>query len=259
MAPGTKVADMATLVLVRHGRTTANADGILAGRLPRVRLDETGRGQVRATGERLAAVPLVRLMTSPMARCRQTAQAVLDHQGDGLALETEPGIAECDYGDWQGRPIKELAKEPLWKTIQRQPSAVTFPGGEPMTTMQSRAVTALRRRDAEVEAEHGARAVWAAVSHGDIIKAVLADALGMHLDLFQRLHVDPASVSIIRYAPDRPYVLASNTHAGDLSWLAPAQESAQGPAQELGQEAPADDAVIGGGAGPTAAAPRDPA
>ena len=98
---------------------------------------------------------------------------------------------------------------------------------------------AVRRINAEVEAEHGASAVWVAVSHGDIIKAVLADALGMHLDLFQRLQVDPASISVVRYTADRPYVLAQNTHAGDLAWLRPKE----------GEEVPTE-AVPGGGAGP---------
>ncbi len=135
--------------------------------------------------------------------------------------QTDRGLTECDYGEWQGRALKDLAKEKLWATVQAQPSAATFPGGESMVAMQARAVSAVRRRDALVEAEHGAGAVWLAVSHGDVIKSILADALGMHLDLFQRLHVDPASVSIIRYTATRPYVLATNTHAGDLSWLAP--------------------------------------
>ena len=105
--------------------------------------------------------------------------------------------------------------------MQTQPSAATFPGGESLAAMQARVVDAVRRRDAAVEAEHGPGAVWVAVSHGDLVKAVLADALGMHLDLFQRLHVDPASVSIVRYTATRPFVLATNTHDGDLSWLVP--------------------------------------
>jgi len=130
--------------------------------------------------------------------------------------------------------------------VQTQPSAAVFPGGEAMTAMQARAVAAVRRRDAAFEAEHGPGAVWVAVSHGDIIKAVLADALGMHLDLFQRLHVDPASVSIIRYTATRPFVLASNTHAGDLSWLAPAKKGRS-------RRAARDDAAVGGGAGPSPA------
>ena len=134
-------------------------------------------------------------------------------------MATDRGLTECDYGEWQGRPLKDLAKEPLWKTVQAQPSAAHFPGGESMAAMQARVVDAVRRRDAAIEQEHGPGAVWVAVSHGDLVKAVLADALGMHLDLFQRINVDPASVSIVRYTASRPFVLATNTHDGDLSWL----------------------------------------
>ena len=119
--------------------------------------------------------------------------------------------------------------------MQRQPSAVTFPGGESMATMQLRGASAVRRLDAAFEAEHGPGAVWVAVSHGDIIKGILADALGMHLDLFQRISVSPASVSIVRYGADRPDVVATNTEAGELGWLAAAP--------------PAVDAPVGGGAG----------
>lgn len=228
---------MATLVLVRHGRTTANASGVLAGRTPGVRLDDTGRDQATRAAERLAVVPLVSVVSSPMERCRETSAAILEQQGGSPGAPVEDAITECDYGAWQGRPLKELAKEPLWSTVQAHPSAVVFPEGESMTTMQARAVDAVRRIDAEVEAAHGAGAVWAAVSHGDIIKAILADALGMHLDLFQRIQVDPASISIVRYTSARPYVLAQNTHAGDLTWLVPSGDAS-------------DDAAVGGGAGP---------
>lgn len=235
---------MATVILVRHGRTTANTAGTLAGRLPGVKLDETGLGQAVRAGERLAVVPAAAVVTSPLERCRQTAREIARARTDEVAVVTDRGITECDYGDWQGRSIKELAKEKLWSTVQTQPSAATFPGGESMTAMQARAVAAVRRRDAAIEAEHGPGAVWIAVSHGDIIKSVLADALGMHLDLFQRLHVDPASVSIVRYTGTRPYVLATNTHAGDLSWLAP-------PAKGTKRRKASTDAVVGGGAGPS--------
>ncbi|MCM0618965.1 histidine phosphatase family protein [Nocardioides bruguierae] len=232
---------MATVILLRHGRTTANASGVLAGRTAGVRLDQTGREQARRAGERLAPVPLAAAVVSPLERCRQTARLVLDAQQGEVPSAIERGISECDYGEWQGRALKDLAAEPLWKVVQAQPSAVHFPGGESMPTMQARAVAAVRRHDAAVQAAHGPHAVWLAVSHGDIIKALLADALGMHLDLFQRLHVDPASISIVRFGDSRPTVLAQNTHAGDLSWLKP-------PAST---EAPAsDDAAVGGGAGP---------
>ncbi len=242
---------MATMVLIRHGRTTANATGVLAGRTPGVELDETGREQAQRAGQRLAGVPLAAVVTSPMLRCCQTAEAVLAHQQAPPALETEDGVTECDYGDWQGGALKELAGEALWRTVQTQPSAVTFPGGESMAGMQARAVGAVRRLDARIEAQHGPGAVWAVVSHGDVIKSVLADALGLHLDLFQRIGVDPASISIVRYTEQRPYVLASNTHAGDLAWLVPppAPEGADGTPAE-----PSADAPVGGGAGPDAPA-----
>jgi probable phosphomutase (TIGR03848 family) len=237
---------VATVILVRHGRTSANASGVLAGRTAGVRLDDTGVAQAARTAERLAVVPLVAVVTSPLERCRQTARAILRAQEGEPTTAAEHGIIECDYGTWQGRSLRDVAKEPLWKTVQTQPSAVAFPDGETMTAMQARAVNAVRRLDARYEAEHGPGAVWVAVSHGDIIKSVLADALGMHLDLFQRLHVDPASVSIVRYTESRPYVMATNTHAGDLSWLKPAaKKGARGRARKK-----SEDAVVGGGAGP---------
>ncbi|WP_144719575.1 MSMEG_4193 family putative phosphomutase [Agrococcus jejuensis] len=235
---------MPTVLLVRHGRTTANASGVLAGRMPGVRLDDVGVGQAAAAADRIAAVPVVRVVSSPLERCRETADAILGRQVVAPASTIEPGLSECDYGDWQGRPLAELAREDLWRVVQSTPSAATFPAGESMLAMHARAVEAIRRIDAEVLAEHGQEAVWVAVSHGDVLKAILADALGMHLDHFQRLHVDPASVSIVRYGASRPQVLGSNTHAGDLAWLRPRVEEVDGASR--------DDAVVGGGAGPQA-------
>jgi len=235
---------MATVILVRHGRTTANASGMLAGRMSGVKLDDTGIRQAQRAAARIAAVPLATIVSSPLERCRQTAKLLTAALVDAPRIVTERGITECDYGEWQGRSLRELAKEPLWKIVQGQPSAAAFPGGESMATMQARSVAAIRRHDQLVQAEHGFGAVWVAVSHGDIIKSVLADALGMHLDLFQRLNVDPASVSIIRYTESRPYVIATNTHEGDLSWLAPK------PAKKGRSRKVSADAVVGGGAGP---------
>ena len=212
---------MATVILLRHGRTSANASGTLAGRTPGVHLDDLGQGQAARAGDRLSVVPLAELVSSPLERCRETARAVATRQASRPRVRTDKALTECDYGEWQGRKLRELAKLALWKTVQTNPSAATFPGGESLPQMQSRAVDAVRRRDAQVTAAHGAEAVWLAVSHGDVIKSMLADALGMHLDLFQRIQVDPASISVIRYTEARPYVLASNTHEGDLSWLAP--------------------------------------
>lgn len=226
---------MATVLIVRHGRTTANATGVLAGRTPGVLLDATGHEQAARTAERLAVVPLVAVVTSPMERCRETAQAILDRQDPTPPTLVDERVTECDYGTWQNRPLAELAKEPLWRTVQTQPSATIFPGGESMAAMQARAVAAVREHDAAIEAEHGPGAVFAVVTHGDIVKALLADALGMHLDLFQRIGAGPASVSVVRYGATRPDVVATNTDGGDLSWLRAA--------------APAGDAPVGGGAG----------
>lgn len=231
---------MATVLLVRHGRTTANATGLLAGRTPGVDLDKHGREQAARTAERIAAVPVAAVVTSPLQRCAETARALLERQPATVASTVEVDLTECDYGDWQGRALSDLATEPLWATVQTQPCAVVFPGGESMAGMQARAVAAIRKHDAAVQAEHGPGAVWVAVSHGDVIKSILADALGMHLDLFQRLEVGPASVSIVSYSPSRPRVWAMNTDAGDLAWLS--------------RLAPADDAPVGGGAGAGGAA-----
>ncbi|MBT2586342.1 histidine phosphatase family protein [Arthrobacter sp. ISL-95] len=229
---------MATVILVRHGRTTANATGLLAGRTDGVSLDQVGREQAAVTAERLSALPVVGVVSSPLERCLQTAQFILDRQAGTPYAPVDPDLTECDYGQWQGRSLSDLATEDLWPVVQSQPSAVVFPGGESMAAMQARSVAAIRRHDAAFEAEYGPGAVWAAVSHGDIIKSILADALGMHLDLFQRINVGPASISIVRYGPNRPSVYATNTDAGDLSWLSNGIHSG--------------DAAVGGGAGHTA-------
>lgn len=225
---------MGTVILVRHGRTSANASGVLAGRAAGVHLDDVGVQQAERVAERLAAVPLAGIVTSPLGRCRETARRIAQRQ-PSVTTTVERALTECDYGAWQGRALRELATEPLWSTVQRQPSAVVFPGGESMPGMQLRAVAAIRRLDAAFEAQHGEHAVWVAVSHGDVIKSVLADALGMHLDLFQRIVVGPASASIVHYGAAQPDVLAMNTDTGGLGWLAQSDQP-EGP-------------QVGGGAG----------
>lgn len=237
---------MATVILVRHGRTTANSSGTLAGRTPGVRLDEVGAQQAARTGERMAAVPLAALVSSPLERCRQTARSIASAHPAAPRVTQEKGVTEVDYGEWTGQGLKTLAKDPLWKVVQAHPSAVTFPGGESMAAMAARAVASVRRWDARVEAEHGPQAVWAVVSHGDVIKAVLADALGLHLDAFQRIVVDPASVSVVRYTPGRPFVLMTNTHEGDLGFLKPPPPKTR----RRRTDDVSSDAAVGGGAGP---------
>jgi probable phosphomutase (TIGR03848 family) len=230
---------VSTVILLRHGRTTANTGGVLAGWTPGVQLDETGQTQVRAVAQRLAGVPLAAVVTSPLERCVQTATAVLE--GRDIPLRTDDRLGEAHYGDWTGRPIKELAKDPLWKVVQQHPSAAVFPGpeGEGLAHTQARAVAAVRTWNAEL----GNDAVWLACSHGDVIKAVLADALGLHLDQFQRIVVDPASISVITYTDTRPFVVRMNDTGGDVSALVP-------PPKRRRRRAASSDAVVGGGAGP---------
>ncbi|MGW3891798.1 MSMEG_4193 family putative phosphomutase [Micromonospora chokoriensis] len=231
---------VATLLLLRHGRTTANADGGLAGRQP-VELDDTGRAQAVAVGERLRAVPLAAVVTSPLIRCRQTLELALPQ----ATPVVEDGLIECDYGSWEGQPLKKLAKEPLWPVVQQRPSAAVFPDGEAMAAMSARAVAAVRSWDARVSAEHGPEAVWLACSHGDVIKAIVADALGVHLDLFQRVVADPASVTAIRFTPLRPFLVRLNDTGGDLSGLVPPT----GKRRRRASRAADSDAAVGGGAG----------
>jgi probable phosphomutase (TIGR03848 family) len=237
---------MATVILARHGRTSANSSGVLAGRSKGVHLDETGEKQAADAGVRLAGVPLAAIVTSPLERCRETAAAISKAQATRLAVRSEKDVAEVDYGTWTGLAIKDLQKEPLWRTVQAHPAGVVFPDGESMAHMSARAVSAVRRWDAAIEAENGPDAVWVLTSHGDPIKAILADALGMHLDAFQRIVVDPASLSVIRYSPLRPFVLAMNSKEGDLSYLKPP------PPSKKRSRKRSSDAVVGGGAGPHA-------
>lgn len=230
---------VATLLLLRHGRTAANADGGLAGRQP-VELDETGRAQAVAVGTRLRTVPLAAVVTSPLIRCLQTLELALP-QATPVA---DDGLIECGYGAWEGQPLRKLAKDPLWPAVQQHPSAAVFPGGEAMAAMSARAVAAVRRWDARVTAEHGPDAMWLACTHGDVIKAIVADALGVHLDLFQRIVADPASVTVIRYTPVRPFLARLNDIGGDLTGLVVPKR------RRRRKSAPADsDAPVGGGAG----------
>ncbi|HEY5137308.1 MAG TPA: histidine phosphatase family protein [Candidatus Nanopelagicales bacterium] len=235
---------MATVILVRHGRTAANATGVLAGWTPGISLDDKGREQAAAVAARLAVVPLTAVVTSPLERTRETADALLAGRDPLPALHIDERVGECRYGDWTNQPLKNLAKEPLWKVVQAHPSAAVFPGpeGESMAEMSARAVGAVRGWNARLSVD-GVDPIYAVVSHGDVIKAITADALGMHLDSFQRLQVDPCSVTVIRYTDLRPFVLRTNDTGGDLSGLVPA------PKTKRRRGTPSSDAVVGGGAG----------
>ncbi|GAA1116124.1 histidine phosphatase family protein [Streptomyces javensis] len=229
---------MPMLILVRHGRSTANTAGVLAGWTPGVALDERGTAQAAALPGRLAGLPLAAAVTSPLQRCRETLAPLLAARPE-LPLHPEDRIGECHYGDWSGRKLAELADEPLMNIVQQHPSAAAFPGGESMRAMHARAVEAVRDWNARIESEHGADAVYLMCSHGDIIKALVADALGLHLDLFQRISVEPCSVTAIRYTPTRPFLVRLGD-TGDFAGLAPREENS-------GHRG--GDAAVGGDAG----------
>jgi probable phosphomutase (TIGR03848 family) len=233
-----------TVLLIRHGRTTANSAGTLAGWTPGVRLDDHGEEQAAALAERLAKVPVAAVVTSPLERCMQTADAVVAWRE--VPVSVDDSLGEVHYGDWTGEPLKTLAKQPLWKVVQQHPSAATFPGkdGEGLAAMQTRAVSAVRRWNSEL----GSDAVYCVVSHGDVIKAVLADALGLHLDMFQRIVVDPASLSVVHYGDTRPFVERINDAGGDVTSLVPKKRRRRSKSS--------DDAAVGGGAGPKSSVTR---
>ncbi|MFK4867110.1 histidine phosphatase family protein [Streptomyces sp. CSMPJR101] len=226
---------MPTLILVRHGRSTANTEGVLAGWTPGVALDERGAAQAAALPGRLAALPIAEIVSSPLQRCQETIRPLLDAR-PGLTAHTEERIGECHYGDWTGRKLADLKDEPLMDVVQSHPTAATFPGGESMRAMQTRAAEAVREWNARVERDHGTDAVYVMCSHGDIIKSLVADALGLHLDLFQRISVEPCSITAIRYTRLRPFLVRLGD-TGDFASLAPREEPAAG------------DAAVGGGAG----------
>ena len=212
---------MPLVILVRHGRTPANAQGILAGWTPGVHLDDQGVAQAEAAAERLRPLSLSTIVSSPLERTIQTAEAIDRRQRRAPGIALDDRLGECRYGEWTNRPLAELAKSPLWRTVQERPSAVTFPEGESLPQMQARALAAVHEWNARL----GDRATYAIVSHGDVIKAILADALGTHLDQFQRIVVDPASISVIRYGARGVQVLHVNDRGSDLSSLARTRRS----------------------------------
>lgn len=218
-------------LLVRHGRTTANASGTLAGWTGGVGLDEAGRGQAEALGKRLGGLPVRVIVSSPLQRCQETSVILADALG-ALTVETVEDLGECRYGAWTGGALTELARDPLWRVVQDHPSAARFPDseefpGESIAEMQLRAVRAIRATDAAVAREHGPDALWLAVSHGDVIKSVIADAAGAHLDAFQRILVDPASLSVVHYTERRPFVVRVNDAGVDLAGLVPPPKPAE--------------------------------
>lgn len=239
---------MPVALFVRHGRSTANTSGVLSGWTPGVELDDRGRDQAAALAARLQRLPVRRVVTSPLTRCRMTTD-ILAAAVPEATVDVDDRLGECRYGAWTGRRLGDLVREPLWRVVQEHASAARFPDGEEypgesMAQMATRAMAAVRDVDAEVTSRYGADALWVAVSHGDVIKAILADASGAHLDHLQRFVVDPGSLSVVRYTERRPFVIRVNDTCADLSTLIP---SAPSPS---GEEATDNAAMAGEGAAP---------
>jgi probable phosphomutase (TIGR03848 family) len=226
-----------TVILLRHGRSTSNTAHVLAGRSEGVELDEKGRQQAADLVDRVAELPIRAVVCSPMLRCRSTVEPLT--AALGIEAEIDDRFAEVDYGEWTGRKIGDLVKEPLWAVVQAHPSAAVFPGGEGLAQVQTRAIAAVRDHDARLAEQHGGDALWLACTHGDVIKAVIADALALHLDGFQRVSADPASMSVIRYTRLRPFVLHVNHTGPRLTSALTATPASEG-------DAPSGDAVVGG-------------
>ena len=207
---------MTTVLLLRHG-LTALTGPILSGWTPGLHLDERGRAQVASLGERIRAVPLAAIVSSPLERCRETAEAVLAGREPAPPLHVDDRLGEVHYGSWTGRPFTELTKDPLWRVVQAHPSAVVFPDGEGLAAMAARSAEAVRDWNERL----GPDATYALVSHADVIKSLIADALGLHLDGYQRIMVDPASLSVIQYTPLRTFVVRVNDSGGGVEALVP--------------------------------------
>lgn len=182
---------MVTILLVRHGQNSWVKEKRLAGWIDGVHLDETGQKQAQEAAARLAHLPIAAVYSSPLARCQETAAYIAEALQ--LAVEELPRIGEVRYGEWEGAEIEKLAKDKAWYAVQHYPSRFRFPGGEALREVQGRAVDALE----ELALRHDGRAMIVVVSHADLIKLVLAHYLGVHIDLFQRIVISPASVSVL--------------------------------------------------------------
>lgn len=227
---------MSILIAVRHGRSTSNSAGTLAGRLPGVDLDETGSEQARALGRRLAGVPLKVAVTSPMPRCQQTVEVALEAAGIDLSPHVDDRVIETDYGQWSGRLLKDLAEEPLWQTVQSAPDQARFPDGEAMVDVQARVVEAVLDWNSRLEPGD----VWLLASHGDPLAALLNWACGADFRHVQRLGVEPGSASIIMLPTAMladPRIITMNSVEGALSrWTTPPQQAVVGGAAGAGAD-----------------------
>ena len=197
------------LVLIRHAHSESNASGVLSGRIPDIHLSAKGIKQAQQLADRLGNFPVAQVRISPMERCAETIDPWLKQHvakaNKNLTPTIDPRVNEVDYGIWSGKKLSSLSRKREWKTVQESPSRMYFPDGEGIAAMQARAMNAVHELALLQQSK-----VAVIVSHGDVIKSIVASALGMHLDEFQRIIIDPASVTVIEYSGIKPRLLLLN-------------------------------------------------
>ena len=221
---------MTRIVLIRHAHSQANARGILAGRMEGISLSEKGQAQAVGLVERLGNASISQIRTSPMERCLATMEPWLAQTSQRTKSVIDEDLSEVDYGLWSGKKLTSLYRHKLWKTVQERPSAMYFPEGEGLASMQLRAMRAVTRA---VESPGKGNRIL--VSHGDVIKSIVAATLGMHLDQFQKIVIDPASISILDFSGHNGRVLLLNDSQSSIA--------------EIVNSGLAKRALIGGGSG----------
>jgi len=203
------------LVLIRHAHSEANAKGVLSGRISGVHLSATGITQSQALISRLGAISVSELRISPLERCAETInpwwESIGKKKNPSVEIVKDENLIEVDYGKWSGRKLAILSSHKLWKTVQNNPSAMYFPSGEGLAQMQERAMRAVHSCNGSKK-----RGAAVLVSHGDVIKSIVASCLGMHLDDFQRIVIDPASVTIIDFSSSKPRLILLNDSRANL-------------------------------------------
>ncbi|CAN2197482.1 phoE Broad specificity phosphatase PhoE and related phosphatases [Candidatus Nanopelagicaceae bacterium] len=213
---------MARLVFIRHAHSTANDAGILSGQLPGVSLSKKGLKQAEDLVERIGASVFDSARVSPLQRCEETIAPWLNSRySKGLkSYQIEDALIEMDYGSWSGRKLSSLSREKMWKEIQNRPSTVKFPDGERMRSMQKRALSSVS--DAVNQKKNGTHLF---VSHGDVLKAIVASLLKIKLDDFQSLVIDPASITVIDFDGSKSRLLAFNDSHSPLAPMTTMEKS----------------------------------
>jgi probable phosphomutase (TIGR03848 family) len=226
--PRRRTADRpVTVCWVRHG-TTPTTGKVLPGRARGLHLSEQGRVEAKEAGQRLEGVPVSAIYASPLERARETAAEIASQLEPRVTIDR--ALVECDFGDWTGAELAKLSKLPEWKTVQRMPSAFSFPSGESFLDMQARLADAVVRYRVRHPGE-----VIVAVSHADCIKAALATALGVPLDLFQRIMVGTCSTSVVTYGGEGTLVHAVNSYGPIRKLLGTGAGSGQSRSQPSGK------------------------